>query len=124
MIDLVMALMAGQKADQGYNKAKSAGAKVGDAEWRIQLLEMDVDRLTLLNIALWEMLQAGDVLSDDNLASRVREVDLRDGVLDGKIRKTGVQHCSSCGKVLGRRHLRCIYCGSDALGADPHASVR
>ncbi len=46
------------------------------------------------------------------------EVDLRDGVADGKNARVGPRPCSDCNRNNSRRHEHCIYCGH-FLGRGP-----
>lgn len=91
-----------------------AGAvqEISEAEARIQELETTRDRLQLICQAMWELLRGPHGLTDEQLVERVREIDLRDGQLDGKVTPTEVARCSSCQRVVNRRHRICIYCGA------------
>jgi hypothetical protein len=72
-----------------------------------------VDRLTLACVAMWELLREQTQLTDEQLLEKVREVDLRDGQLDGKISNKQLRRCQQCDRVMSPRHARCIYCGAD-----------
>ena len=85
---------------------------IGEAEIRIPELEATRDRLQLVCQAMWELLRDKHGLTDEGLVERVREIDLRDGQLDGKVTPTEVARCSSCRRVVNRRHRICIYCGA------------
>jgi len=71
-----------------------------------------IDRLVLIHRSMWELVRASNNLSEDDLLKKVTEVDLRDGTLDGKI-ITPPKKCSSCNRVMSKRHRRCIYCGAE-----------
>lgn len=73
-----------------------------------------IDRLALVCRAMWELLRDSGGFSEEALLEKVREVDLRDGALDGRVR-TPPQRCSKCGRTVSRRHRRCIYCGAEGL---------
>lgn len=57
------------------------------AEGRIRELEDEVAQLTIILEALIEHLSEGGGLSREQLASKIAEIDMRDGVADGKITK-------------------------------------
>lgn len=80
------------------------------AAGEIREVRMQLERLTLMNQALWELLRERLQLSDAELEQRVAEVDLRDGVADGKLTPTAVR-CPSCSRVCNARHAKCLYCG-------------
>ncbi len=73
-----------------------------------------LDKLSLICRAMWELLTKNTSLSDKDLLNEVREVDPRDGYLDGKSRKP-LKKCPKCGVTLSRKHRRCIYCGTQEL---------
>lgn len=77
---------------------------------QVRELEHQIGRLTLLNQALWELLRDRVGLTDQDFENMVREVDLRDGVLDGQITNTPMK-CPQCGRVSASKHYRCLYCG-------------
>jgi hypothetical protein len=51
-----------------------------------------------------------DLAFDCMLAAKVVEVDLSDGVLDGKVRKVA-RTCTKCSRPVSQKHPRCLYCG-------------
>lgn len=75
------------------------------------------DRLALINQALWELLSERNGLQEEDLVAKVREIDLRDGVEDGKVKS--VNKCPDCERVMSRRHKRCLYCGKESLTVTP-----
>jgi len=79
---------------------------------KVKDLEHHVARLSLLNQALWELIRGRLQLSDADLERMAHEVDLRDGVADGKISNTAVK-CPTCGRVSNSKHYRCLYCGQE-----------
>lgn len=92
---------------------RSARAKASQAKAESLYLEHQVERLLMITEALWEMLKEQHGYTDKELITRVQNIDLRDGVLDGKVAaKSKVDTCSSCRRKLSRRHTICIYCGT------------
>ncbi|NOX96535.1 MAG: hypothetical protein GXO98_00425 [Nitrospirae bacterium] len=99
----------GQSA--GIDKSARAEARRANAE--SLYLEHQVERLLMITEALWEMVKEQHEYTDEELATRVQNIDLRDGVLDGKVAaKSKVDTCASCKRKLSRRHTICIYCGA------------
>jgi hypothetical protein len=105
----------GQKAQQ---TARADGDAVGDR----RLLEDRLERLALICMAMWSLIQSQTDLTEDDLLERVREIDLMDGVADGKITHQ-VCRCGTCDRPVSSRHTRCIYCGSEQLIASAFDSV-
>ena len=79
-----------------------------------------IDKLTLACQAMWELLrERHDDLTDQMLLDKMREIDLRDGVADGRI-TTGSVTCPSCDRMTSARTGKCQYCGA-ALPKGPTA---
>jgi ribosomal protein S27AE len=81
-----------------------------DGRHRVRELEHQIARLQLMNQALWELLRERVQLTDADLERKAQEIDLRDGVQDGKISNTALK-CPSCGRVSSSKHWKCLYCG-------------
>ena len=96
--------------------ASNTASTVSDVAKYVVHLEERLDKLGLICRAMWSFLQEATQLSEEALMDRVKEVDLTDGKLDGKVTKPAVQ-CPNCGKVMSPRHHRCIWCGEDRPGA-------
>ena len=77
---------------------------------RVECLEDNIDRLTLITQALWELLQKKLGIEESELTLLIEEIDLRDGRLDGKISKTP-QKCSKCNQSVSVKTNVCFYCG-------------
>lgn len=80
----------------------------------VALLEDRVERLTLVCMAMWSLLQDKTNLTEQDLSERVEVIDMMDGNPDGKASRT-VKKCHSCGRPMSMRHRRCLYCGADKL---------
>lgn len=83
-----------------------------NVEARLEDLEHRLAKMSLINQALWEILRRENELRDDEILSKVAEIDLRDGTLDEHMNK-GPIHCPSCGRKTSRRQRRCIYCSAE-----------
>ena len=103
---------ASQDASEARASARSAGRSIEDLQRSVHLLEQQVERLTLTAMAMAEVLRDRQGISEEELEAKVREIDLRDGRLDGKA-SPSVKRCGSCGRVSGPRRAACLYCGTD-----------
>lgn len=96
--------------------AARASAKATSATAKFVQLEERVEKLLLVNMAMWELIQECTNLTEEDLACKVKEIDLRDGVADGK--KTNVvKLCPKCNRTMSPKHSRCLYCGAEDLAA-------
>jgi hypothetical protein len=85
-------------------------------------LEHRVEKLTLICRAMWELLCKSNKWDDDTLFDLVKDIDGRDGEVDGKIGSTVIK-CPRCGHPANRRHPICVYCGFRDFKADPFTKV-
>jgi hypothetical protein len=82
-----------------------------DLEHEIRVLEQQVGRLALASIAMAEILRDHLGISVEMIETKIREVDLRDGKLDGTFRPSA-KTCKECGRVSGPLSATCLYCGT------------
>jgi hypothetical protein len=61
--------------------------------------------------AMWNMLEATQGFTTEDLKKRITEIDMRDGQLDGQVKSTGPKPCPECGRPVTRNRPFCIYCG-------------
>ena len=122
MIDILFDLYQQGRINDVENTAQESSRKATDFQSRVRQLEDSIDRLVLVNAALWSLLKDRTGLTDAALMARVRDIDLRDGVEDGKITTT-VQNCQKCGRTMAPRHKRCLYCGGERLASGPFQGI-
>ncbi len=109
MLNSMMPFMSFEPQDMSSQDMQSA-ASSRQAVDEVHQLVHEMQRLRLYNQALWELLRERARLTDEDLLKKVEEIDLRDGVADGKITE-GPMRCPKCGRVSNSRHYRCLYCG-------------
>jgi hypothetical protein len=97
------------------NEAKTDAIKAQvDAEQaadRVRELEATVNHTALACQAMWELLRERVGITEAELQAKIKEVDLRDGTLDGRMTPV-IVHCPKCGKPSNTRHSQCMYCGA------------
>lgn len=103
-----------QQGQIGAAKEAAADAKnrAQTAQELFLQMEKRVMRLSLHCQAMWEMLRERAEFTDDQLAAKVLEVDLRDGRTDGRI-ATQVSDCPSCGRKTNSKRTICVICGAE-----------
>lgn len=97
---------------QAQSDASTAQASAREAMAETEFLRHDVNRLLLITEALWTLLKKERGYSEDVLADLVKEIDMRDGRLDGKTAKAVPLPCPNCGKINSSKRSMCIYCGN------------
>ena len=90
--------------------AARAGSKVDRLAQENKILHNSLEKSMLICEALWELLRDRAKLTDEDLHKKIYEIDMRDGVCDGKNVRKAVE-CPDCGRKVSPRHAACIYCG-------------
>ena len=90
--------------------AARAESKSQSVESEMKHLEATVEKLLMINEALWEFMRDKHGMTDTDLHKKIYEIDMRDGSLDGK-NKRKASKCPGCGRMVSSRHPACLYCG-------------
>lgn len=114
MFDLLWNMYQDQRLLEATFQAGSAKDAAADAKTAVTGVQRQLDSLLLVNMAMWSILEEKLGVTEVQLAERVREIDLRDGKLDGRYAPQGVE-CPKCRRVMSVRHKRCMYCGEGSL---------
>ncbi|MGE0491478.1 MAG: hypothetical protein AB7S38_19870 [Vulcanimicrobiota bacterium] len=85
-------------------EAQSAARAAESAQSNLKYLEDKVANLTLVCRAMWELLQEKHGMTDEELLARVQQ-------LGTASQETA--SCGQCGRVLGKRLSKCMYCGAE-----------
>ena len=97
------------------SSASRAHSKADQVANEVELLENKIDALALACQSLWEIVRDTTDVTQDDMIAKMEEIDMRDGVADGRITPQ-VQACGQCGRKTSRRRPRCIYCGAEISG--------
>lgn len=98
-----------------------AGEQAGQ-QAALDALDERVARLALICKALLELLQERTGVSEQDLAKKIAEIDLRDGRADGRMAPKA-KPCPACGSMMSPRFNRCLFCGHRDEGGDPFNTV-
>lgn len=104
-----------RRIDEQDSKLEKTERKHASAESRVARVEERLERLLLVNAALWELARGRLGFTEEDLIAKVSEIDLRDGAADGK-RATTPRACRHCKRLNAAVHAHCLYCGMN-LGA-------
>ncbi len=86
-----------------------------ELESRLESVDSRLQQVTMRLEAVCELLVARGVVGEAELLEKLREIDLRDGIEDGRNVAPQVQVCGKCGRTRVGQHRFCAHCGSDAL---------
>lgn len=102
-------------ADITYAKLDSldAKSKAREATTEVAFLKQKVEKLMMITEALWIVLKETTNYTDEDLKEIIREVDMKDGKLDGKVAAEAPGTCPNCGQTLQKNKNICIYCGTE-----------
>jgi hypothetical protein len=110
-VELFWELFQTKRINDATGRTTDVNERVTKSQAFVDHLTDRVERLTLINCALWEIIKSNHGLNDQMLADKMAEIDMRDGTRDGKI-GSGPSACSKCGRNSSARHKNCIYCGN------------
>lgn len=83
---------------------------------RVRDLERDLGICVLLSRGLADLCIERGILTKEQLSSRISDIDLLDGKLDGRVdakaEQTGMRPCLSCSHRNPSSKSLCMYCGA------------
>ena len=106
----MVGMAAAAAANASGSGAARAESKAHSVERKLRVLEASVAKTLMINEVLWEFIRDNHGLTEKDLHKKLYEVDMRDGVLDGKNQRKASE-CPDCGHMVSARHPACIYCG-------------
>ncbi len=80
----------------------------------LEELRLENERLLMISEALWSFIKQHFGYTDGELVTRIQEIDLQDGRLDGRVARKAPAKCTGCGRALARGRPVCIFCGRPA----------
>jgi|GEM_PF-258341 len=103
-----------------YTKLSSieAKSKAKEASTEVAQLKLKMEKLMIITEALWVVLKENTNYTDETLKEIIREIDLKDGKLDGRVAAELPGECPNCGKTLQKNKNVCIYCGTKVEDPD------
>jgi hypothetical protein len=110
-MDILIDICQQAQINRAQNHTVRAQSVAEQLLWELDTLKRKSDALTLACQALWEIVRTQTDLTDSALLKRMREIDVRDGKLDGRI-SPRVASCSRCGRKSSATRKECIYCGA------------
>ncbi len=105
--------MAYQQLSASSSAAQDAANAKGQTralKTQIRILEANLAKTMMICETLWEFLRDKAGLTEQDLHKKLYEIDMRDGILDGKNQRKALE-CPNCSHMVSPRHPACIYCG-------------
>ena len=113
---------AGRDAFEEVTSEITTGAKVASVStqadhlrMQVRRLEATVERQALACQAMWELLQQHLPVGEKDLLKKMEQIDLRDGVADGRVTPQATT-CGACKRTVHAKRKNCLYCGADVGG--------
>lgn len=110
MLEFLLEFDQYRKISNAQSKAQSASDKVESVNERLNLQDRKIEMLILVNQAIVELLVKKCRVTEDEILEQIEEIDLRDGIKDGKI-SNGNRKCLKCDRNYNHRLNKCLYCG-------------
>ena len=98
--------------NEARSQANRAANRTESFEFSLKTLERRVETLSLTCQALWELLREVSDLTDEHVIQKMQEIDVRDGIKDGKIAQK-IVICPKCKRNSNSKRKICLYCGTD-----------
>jgi len=89
---------------------ESANQAARDAKQDVQKLRDEIDNLKLITQAIWHLMRQKTDVTDEMLATMIREIDQLDGKIDGRYVRVP-EPCPQCARPLTVSTNSCVYCG-------------
>lgn len=96
---------ATQTAEDAQSTAKSHASDLIS-------IHQKIEKLTLCCQAMWELLRDNSDLTEEDIDTKVIEIDGRDGKVDGAISLQMI-YCPTCGRPTNTRRTSCVICGAE-----------
>jgi hypothetical protein len=104
---------------ENAGKIASVSTQADHLRTQLRALEATVERQALACQAMWELLQQHLPVGEKDLLKKMEQIDLRDGVADGRMTPQA-STCTACGRTVHAKRKNCLYCGAD-VGGPPSA---
>jgi hypothetical protein len=98
--------------EKPVEKSPLKSRSITDMEERLLEVEDRVNRLLLVNAALYDVIKEKLNVSDDDIARKINELKDNNFLLEQKTDQH-VRKCRKCGKNLIQRRTLCVYCGAE-----------
>jgi hypothetical protein len=111
-----------REVNEASAKAREAARSSSESRLDIDELQRRIDTMGLLLMAMWSIIEEKTQVTEQELAARVRDLDMIDGRSDGRMPRM-VTECRDCGRKMNLRHRTCMYCGGESLQQSPFAGM-
>lgn len=111
MMDLFLYLRQNRRIGEAQKTAHSAENQAVNLEFKLRDMEKEADVLALVNQALFEIVAEKLGVSEEDVLQKIEEIDMRDGVKDGKLGSSPSALCPKCNRNYNVKLNKCLYCG-------------
>ena len=101
-----------ETAERAEKKTNRTAARATNLALDIKALRERVESLTLVSLAIVELLKQETNLTDELIRKKIEDIDLLDGELDGMLDKPPID-CPGCNRRNNARRTDCLYCGDE-----------
>lgn len=106
-------------ATRAASLARDAAVAAGTLHTnRIEDANERIDELAIILRAMWALMEEQGMTAEQ-LAAKIEEIDLQDGVADGRVTQRPVD-CPSCDSKVAAGLSRCQFCGAQLVDDAGH----
>lgn len=115
---MAIAFSSSGSSAAAHSDVADVSANLVRTQDRIGDMQDQIDRLLLITESMWFVLKDKLKLDDAALMAMMKEVDMKDGKLDGKA-TAKPEPCVKCGHLVSVRTGVCLYCGTKSERKSP-----
>lgn len=110
VMDSVWDIYQDGRIGNAERESRAAGNKADAVVAEFARLQRRLERLALACQGMWELLRDRHGVSEEELAAKILEIDLRDGAKDGRM-LTQIIDCPKCHAKTNSKRPSCVMCG-------------
>ncbi len=107
-MDVLTTMLFARAAHQAANTPSATGSgSTSRAQNTADQMEARLDRALLTMQAMWTLMRERLDVTEEELRALITEIDLSDGQIDGRARRS-VMECPHCSRKISQRFPRCM----------------
>ncbi len=121
MFDTIWNLLQSNQISENERKTKNIASASRSNAISVREAHRRLESLAVTNQAMWELLVEKLGVTDEQLLTKIREIESRPAKSagDSVSEKQPEVNCIECGKKIGKRVTKCYWCGARIAKSNP-----